>query len=177
MNDELTHQQQRFIDEYLLNPSSITKAAIRAGYAINSAAGSGSRLLAMPKIKTVIDDAQRERSHKLGISKERVLQELALVAFANIADVMKINEEGDTVIDLENLPRQVSAALSEVSISTKGGKNKTRTAKVKMSDKLSALTSIAKHLGMFVEKVEHSGTLTLEQLVQASLNEKEPEPE
>lgn len=173
--DIITTQQQKFIDEYLLDPSSYTKAAIRAGYSITSAGSHASHLMSMPKIRGAIEDAQRERSHKLGITQDRVLQELALVAFANIKDVMTTNEEGDTVIDLQKMPRAISAALSEVSISTKGGKNKTKTAKVKMSDKLSALDKIMKHLGMFVDKVEHTGVLTLEQLVQASLEEKDSE--
>lgn len=169
----VTPQQRRFVEEYLIDPSNQTKAAIRAGYSIISAKSQASQLMRHTGIKALIEEAQAERAHKMGITQDRVLQELALIAFANVKDVMTINEEGDTVIDLNNMKREVAAALGEVSISTKGGVNKTRTAKIRMNDKLTALEKIGKHLGMFVEKVEHTGKLTLEQLVQASMTEKE----
>lgn len=168
----LTPQQYRFVEEYLLDPkASITNAAIRAGYAISSAAQSGSRLMAKQQVKDAIAAAQNARADRLGITQDRVLQELALIAFANLKDIISVNAEGDTTVDLEGMSRNVAAALGEVSISTKGGKNKTKTAKIRLSDKIGALEKLGKHLGMFRDKVEHTGTLTLEQLVLESMNE------
>jgi phage terminase small subunit len=47
--------------------------------------------------------------------------------------------------------------------------------KVKFWDKVKGLELLGKHLKLFTEKVEHSGSLTLEQLVLASM--KKPEGE
>ena len=173
MSDKLTPQQARFVEEYLIDNSSQSKAAIRAGYSIHSAVVNASRLMRQPKIRAAIAEGQAERSKRLGITQDRVLQELALIAFANLKDVVGKNAEGDTDIDMQGMDRNVAAALAEVSISTKGGKTKVRTAKVRLVDKISALEKLGKHLGMFTEKIEHSGTLSLEQLVSESMSEKD----
>lgn len=165
----LTPQQYRFVEEMLLDPSNQGKAAIRAGYSIHSAKGIASNLMADPKVRAVIDERQRERAQRLGITEDRVLQEIALIAFANVQDVMETNEDGDTTVNLKHMPRDVAAALGEISITTKKGKTTTKTAKVRLHDKIAALDKLGKHLGMFKEKVEHSGVLTLEQLVKESM--------
>lgn len=125
------------------------------------------------KIRDAIAEGQRERAQRLGITQDRVLQELALIAFANLKDIVGTNEEGDTTIDMNGMTREVAAALAEVSISTKGGKTKVKTAKARLADKLAALEKLGKHLGMFTEKIEHTGVLTLEQLVEQSMHENE----
>lgn len=175
--DGLTPQQRRYVEEYLIDNTNQRQAAIRAGYSLENAVNHASRLMRMPKIREAIEDGQKERAAKMGVTQDRVLQELALVAFANLKDVITQNEDGDTTINMHGLSREVAAALGEVSITTKGGRVKTKTAKVRLSDKLSALEKLGKHLGMFKEKVEHSGTLTLEQLVLGSMKEPEGEGE
>ena len=128
-----------------------------------------------PLIKAAIAEGQAERAQRLGITQDRVLQELALIAFANLKDVIGKNADGDTDIDMTGMDRNTAAALAEVSISTKGGKTKVRTAKARLVDKISALEKLGKHLGMFTEKIEHSGTLSLEQLVSESMSKEEVE--
>lgn len=172
MSERLTPQQQRFVEEYLIDNSSQSKAAIRAGYSIHSATVNASRLMRQQKIRDAIAEGQAERAKRLGITQDRVLQELALIAFANLKDVISKNADGDTDIDMSNMDRSVAAALAEVSVSTKGGKTKVRTAKARLADKISALEKLGKHLGMFTEKIEHTGVLSLEQLVSESMNEK-----
>ena len=169
----LNTQQQRFVDEYLIDPTTAKGAAIRAGYEISNAAGQGSRLLAMPKVQAAIAEGQKERAKRLGITQDRILQELALLAFANLKDVIIQNPDGTTTIDMAAMPREVAAALGEVSVTKKGGKNPTQVAKAVLQGKQFALEKLGKHLGMFTEKVEHTGTLTLEQLISESLAEKE----
>jgi phage terminase small subunit len=174
LNDSgLNTQQQRFVDEYLIDPTTAKGAAIRAGYEISNAIGQASRLMAMPKIQTAIAQGQKERAARLGITQERVLQELALLAFANLKDIIIHNPDGTTTIDMNQMPRSVAAALGEVSVSEKGGKVKTRTAKAVLQGKQFALEKLGKHLGMFTEKVEHTGILTLEQLVSQSMEDTE----
>lgn len=168
---QLTPQQYRYVQEYLIDPSSQTKAAIRAGYQISNATQSACRLMSQPKVKAAIAEGQQAAADRLGITQDRVLQEIALIAFSNLKDIISQNEDGTTTIDMSRMSREVAAALGEVSISEKGGKVKTRTAKAVLAGKLAALEKLGKHLGMFQEKVEHSGVLTLEQLVLSSLEE------
>jgi phage terminase small subunit len=170
---ELTEQQYLFIEEYLSDPSSRTKAAIRAGYVPSNASAAASHLMKNPRIKEIIEDRQKERAHRLGINEDRVLKELRNIAFANLKEIMELNEEGETTINLDKLDTDSASALGEVSISSKGGKVKVKTTKVRLHDKLAALEKLGKHLGMFKDKIEHTGTLTLEQLVTQSMEEKE----
>lgn len=169
----LNTQQQRFVDEYLIDPTTAKGAAIRAGYEISNAVGQASRLLKMPKVREAIADGQKARAAKMGITQERILQELALLAFANLKDVYVTNPDGTLTINMEALPRDVAAALGEVSITQKGGKVPTRVAKAVLQGKQFALEKLGKHLGMFHDKVEHTGVLTLEQLVLESMKEDE----
>lgn len=173
MND-LTPQQQRFVEEYLIDNSSQTKAAIRAGYSIPSATVSASRLMKDPRVRAAIEEGQAERAKRMGITQDRVLQELMLIAFGNPKDALSKDEDGKITINLDNLTREYAAALGEVTVQIEEGKNKTKRTKftaVKPSDRLVALEKLGKHLGMFVEKVEHTGVLSLEQLVTESMQE------
>ena len=170
---ELSAQQYLFIEEMLSDPSSQKAAAVRAGYSEANAAHQASKLMADPRIKEIILERQRERAHRLGINEDRILKELRDIAFSNLKDIMEVNEEGDTTVNLNNVTRDNAAALGEISITTKNGKTKVRTAKARLHDKLAALEKLGKHLGMFKDKIEHSGTLTLEQLVIQSMSEDE----
>lgn len=172
LNDHgLNAQQQKFVDEYLLDPTTAKGAAIRAGYEIKNAHNQGSVLLKNPKVREAIEEGQKANAAKMGITQGRILQELALLAFANLKDVFIQNPDGTTTIDLKAIPREVAAALGEISVTQKGGKNPTQVAKAVLQGKQFALEKLGKHLGMFHDKVEHTGVLTLEQLITESLVE------
>lgn len=166
--DGLNPKQRQFVDEYLLDPTSGAKAAIRAGYAVKYVHEKASELMHHPKIKAVIEREQAKRAEKLGITKERVLQELALIAFSTMDEAITVG--GQDEINLKDLKE--SPTPTEVIITTvRGNKpSKSITVKsIKLSDKLAALEKLGKHLGMFKDQVEHSGHMTLEQLVEDSM--------
>jgi phage terminase small subunit len=170
INADLTPNQFRFVEEYLLDPTNLKQCAIRAGYTETNASARATQLMNDPKVRAAIDSAQQARAHRMGITQERVLKELALIAFSNLKDIITVNEDGTTSVDMKNMPRDIAAALSEVSMTMKGGKVKSMTAKAVLNSKMAALEKLGKHLGIFVDKVEHTGTLTLEQLVAESMN-------
>ena len=82
----LNSKQQRFVEEYLIDLNA-TQAAIRAGYSPKTANVIGSENLAKPEISNAISRAMAERSRRTGISQDRVVQELAKIAFVNITDI------------------------------------------------------------------------------------------
>lgn len=143
----LTAKQMRFAEEYIKDPSSMKQAAMRAGYSIHSAEMGVSRLMSDPRIQKIIRDAQDQAAKKLGITAEKVMQELWAVAGANPGDVITINSEGETDVD----PTKI---VGEVSITTVTGGNRPKvksvTSKtVKPADKIAALNTLAKLLNMF----------------------------
>ena len=109
----MTKKQKRFVDEYLIDLDA-TQAAIRAGYSPDSACDIGCENLTKPNIKATIDRAIAERSRRTGINQDRVLLELAKVAFLNPVDV--IDMDGATIRGEAN--RDDTACIASVKVKT-----------------------------------------------------------
>jgi phage terminase small subunit len=151
----LTDKQKRFIEEYLIDLNA-TQAAIRAGYSPKTAHEQGAQLLAKLSIRSEIDKAIAERSKRTGITQDRILRELAKVAFVNAADVINLDEAKIH----DNIDRDDTAAIASVkvkTIPTEEGDIVER--EVKTYDKLKALELLGKHLGMFTDKISISGDM------------------
>lgn len=158
---DLTPKQARFVEEYLIDLNA-TQAAIRAGYSEKTAEQQGPRLLGNVGVAAAIQAAQDKRSERTEINADRVLLELAKLGFANMADYMRTGPDGDPYLDFSALTRDQAAALSEVTVEDfKDGRGEdardVRRVKFKLADKRAALADIGKHLGMFVNKHEHTG--------------------
>lgn len=138
----MTQKQKRFIEEYLIDLNA-TQAAIRAGYSPDTAQQTGSENLSKPVIRAQIDRAMAERSKRTGVNAERVVQELAKIAFVNAAEV--IDPKTATVKE-DALPED-TAAIQSVKVKTFGEDGLER--EIKMADKIKALELLGKHLGMF----------------------------
>lgn len=142
----MTQKQKRFIEEYLIDLNA-TQAAIRAGYSPDTAQQTGSENLSKPVIRAQIDRAMAERSKRTGVNAERVVQELAKIAFVNAAEV--IDPKTATVKE-DALPED-TAAIQSVKVKTFGEDGLER--EIKMADKIKALELLGKHLGMFQNNV------------------------
>ena len=90
---KLTAKQMRFVDEYLIDLNA-TQAAIRAGYSPRTSYSIGVDLLKKPEIQALLQKKRQKLSDKLEVSQEKVIKELAAVAFANGADYAKITAQG-----------------------------------------------------------------------------------
>lgn len=152
----MTRKQKLFVEEYLIDLNA-TQAAIRAGYSPDTAYSIGQENLKKPEIKARIDKAMAERSRRTGVNADRVVMELAKIAFINATDV--IDPQTATVKD-GALPED-TAAIQSVKVKTFGEDGLER--EIKMADKLKALELLGKHLGMFKDKFELSGSLEREQ--------------
>lgn len=145
---KLTPKMQMFVDEYLIDLNA-TQAAIRAGYSVKTAKQIGTELLSKPRVKEAIDKALAERSRRTGISQDRVLLEIAKIAFLNPIDVINMAEA--TVLDEAN--RDDTAAIASVKVKTIPTEDGDITEReVKFYDKLKANELLGKHLGTFKEK-------------------------
>ena len=151
----MTKKQKRFCEEYLIDLNA-TQAAIRAGYSPDTAKAIGCENLTKPDICAHIDRAMAERSRRTGVNADRVVQELAKIAFVNATDV--IDPKTATVKE-DALPED-TAAIQSVKVKTFGEDGLER--EIKMADKLKALEMLGRHLGMFKNKLELSGGLDIE---------------
>lgn len=153
----LTPKQKRFVEEYLIDLNA-TAAARRAGYSVKTADRIGPELLGKTCVSNAIEAAKAKRSARTEITQDRVLKELARIAFLDPRKVFKWGPGGVTLLPSEGLTEDDAAAISEVSESTSesGG-----SIKGKLLDKLKALELLGKHLGMFTDKVQMDQTVSV----------------
>jgi len=151
--NELTDQQQLFVDEYLIDING-TQAAIRAGYAPKNADVKASKLLRIAKVRAAVDKALAERSKRTGVNQDRVIQELAKIAFADMGTFVSWDKNGITLTKSDTLSRDDTAAVSEISeVEIDNGGFTKKSTKIKLHSKESALEKLGKHLGMFKDEI------------------------
>mgnify|MGYP003262716988 FL=1 len=151
----MTKKQKRFVEEYLIDLNA-TQAAIRAGYSPDTAQQMGSENLSKPVIKNAIDKVIAERSRRTGINQDRVIQEIAKLAFLNPIDVIDMDEA--TIKGEAN--RDDTACIASVKVKVIPGEDGNITEReVKTYDKLKALELLGKHLGMFTDKLKMEGNV------------------
>jgi len=150
-----------------------TRAAIAAGYAKTTARATASRLLTKSNIQGLVASLTKKHTDKLDLDAEKVLSELSRVGFSNMLDYIKITEEGDAYVDLSNLTREQSSAIQEVTVDeyVEGkGKHarKVKRTKLKLVDKIRSLDLLGRHLKLFTERIEVSGTAGLAEALAAA---------
>ena len=151
----LTPKQARFVSEYLVDLNA-TQAAIRAGYSARTAADIGRQLLGKTPVAEAIAARQKAREVRTGVTADRVVAELARIAFGTTRAVMTWGADGVALRESDTLSEDESAIVAEVSETvTQAGSS----LKLKTHDKVKALELLGKHMGMFVDKVEHSGSI------------------
>lgn len=96
-------------------------------------------------------------TEKTAITMAKVVEELAKIGFANMADYMRVGAGGDPILDFSKITRDQAAALCEVTVEdfTDGrgdDKRDVRRVKFKLADKRAALVDIGRHLGGFIER-------------------------
>lgn len=148
---KLTKKQQRFVDEYLIDLNA-TQAAIRAGYSVDTAAVIGCENLTKPNIQSSIAKAMAERSKRTGVNQDRIVEELAKIAFVNISNVV---DTYDCTVLQDASPDDL-ACIESVKVKefpTKDGGTGTER-EVKLASKMKALELLGKHLGMWNDKLD-----------------------
>ncbi len=138
----MTQKERRFVAEYLVDLNA-TKAAKRAGYETSRYAAS--RLARRADVAAAIADAIAARRLRAQLTADRVLQEYARIAFADIRRIADFGSGHLKVHDGSLMEDDDAAAIAQVTPAA-GGKGGVR---VKLYDKKSALDAIARHLGLF----------------------------
>lgn len=142
----MTKKQKRFCEEYLIDLNA-TQAAIRAGYSPDTAGAIGAENLTKPEIQRAVAKAMAERSRRTGVNAERVVLELAKVAFVNVGNVI---DATDATLKTDADPEDL-AAIQSIKVKDMGDMGIER--EIRMADKLKALELLGRHLGMFNDKI------------------------
>jgi len=146
--DQLTEKQRAFCEEYLVDLNA-TQAAIRAGYSEATAKEIGFENLTKPHIQDEVQRLMEERSKRVEVNADRVLEELKAMAFYDPAALAGV--EITCPKDILKLPEEVRRAIIGWSWDRNGNFT------LKLSGKTQQLDLIGRHLKMWVQSIEHTG--------------------
>lgn len=177
-------RERKFADNILAGMNK-SESALKAGYKTRQMS---QKLLVRPHVKAYVKARLEQRRKGMGISKERVIAELARIAFCNVAD---LKVDWDQLKNWEDLSEDQKAAISEIRVKVTSGETrhgkewKTKETIIKMHNKLPALDALSKYLGLFEKDNTQKSTtpnITLNYMPSNPRNEEEvvditPEPE
>jgi phage terminase small subunit len=159
----LTNKQEAFCQHYALNQDGAR--AYRVAYDADqmkseSVRVNAAKLLKHARVSLRIEELRKRvveiAADKFDITAEKVLQELATIAFANVKDYVTVDDEGIPMPDFKNVSRQQFAAVGEVTFEDiDTGARTGKRVKFKLLDKKGALVDLGKHVGLFKETVKH----------------------
>lgn len=156
----LTGLQELFCQRYTTHWNA-TRAAKEAGYSDKAASEQGYALLQIDSVKARIKVLSEHVMKEIGVTRERVLQELSRIAFL---DPKEAFDETGKLLHVKDMPEDVRRALHktetfyESSPDSEGKEMVTgTTTKLEWSPKKPALDSLGKVLGISPDKFELTG--------------------
>lgn len=173
----LTPQQEQFCREYVVDFNA-SAAAERANYSGKNKGSIGWQLLQKTPVQARVKELAAERAKKTDTTVERILEELARIALADIAELF--DEKGD-LKPIDQIPEDLRRAIASIEIEALFdgyGKDRVQighTKKVKFWSKEKTLELLGKYRKMFTEKVEVSGKVSLVDIVAGADNSGEEE--
>lgn len=155
---KLTDKQKVFVDEYLIdmNATRAYKVAYPSVTKDETAMAAASRMLRNVKVQEKIAERMKDREIRTELTQDKVLKELAAIAFANGSDFAKVvkkeNEFGEEYQDVElELTDKLTVEKKKAIAGIKMGKNGIE---VNTCDKVKALELLGRHLGMWNDKLQ-----------------------
>jgi phage terminase small subunit len=155
MRAELTEKESRFCEEYPIDFNA-TQAAIRAGYSEKTAGAIGHENLKKPKIQAKLSEVIQKTGEQLGITRERVMQEIGRLAFVDIRKAFTIDGALKPITEMDDETAAALAGLEvyEEKVSDPGADETVvagQTKKIKLYDKTKALEMLAKHFKIYTD--------------------------
>lgn len=171
----MTPKQEKFVKAYLANGLNATQAAIMAGYSEKTAASIGEENLRKPEIAKAIAAHTQKVMQALDYGVERVLQQVARMAFF---DPRKLYDDDGNLKPIHELDEDTVAAIAGIEVyeeidgkrTKKGAKRHTapaddedddgytpaigRTSKIKLADRGSALDKLMRYHSLYRDKVD-----------------------
>lgn len=161
----LPPKQARFAEEYILDLNA-TQAAIRAGYSPKTAYRTGADLLKKPQVLQLLDQHKTERSQRVQMDADRVLQRLGEIDEMDVADIL---DDDGRVLPIKQWPKAWRQTISGIDVTEMAeGSGDVRQVigllkKIRWPDKLKNLEMIGRHVSVqaWKEQRELSGGLAI----------------
>ncbi len=169
-----TKKQYQFALHYLADQNA-AEAARKAGYSEKSAKQIGEQNLTKVHISAFISERMKKIVDALEVTPERIMREVAALAFSNIMDFITIGKDGVAFVDLSRMTREQAAAISSLETiemppfkTVENGNEVVREVlknKIKFWDKGSALDALRERHNLLKPlevNVTHAGTVAYE---------------
>lgn len=147
---DLSDKQKLFVERYLISLNA-TKAAKEAGYSEKTAYRIGFENLKKPQIAELIEQKRNEAQKRNEVSLDEILREYKRIAFTGMSRFIKINDDGEPVVDLSDCTPEDLDLLTETRLEAfneNNGQRQVYRVKIKTMDRLKALETLGKHLGL-----------------------------
>ncbi len=164
---------------YTISKLNKTDALRRAKYAHpNKQHG----IFSYPSVKAEMVRREKRVEERYDVNYDRLMKELATVAYATVLDFWAVADDGTLTLDLKNTDVEAMRAIGELTIVTRmegRGENLTEVVTVKMKpwNKLTALEALIRHAGLSKEKIVVEGELKLVDRLRAAQRRVQIKPE
>ena len=138
---KLSSQETLFVHEYLVDLNA-GEAALRAKYKNKSR---GAKLLRRASVQEAIAKEMKKRLRRIDVKADRVLREIGVIAFSDIADYCDVRDGVILLKNLSDIPKALRGAIQEVSETVT---TKSNVIRVKLHPKVPVLKLAAEHVGL-----------------------------
>lgn len=151
------YKQERFAAEYLvdLNATAAYQRAIRPEASLVVAATEGGKLLRTPYVQELVQTARARLIERTQVTSERVILELARIAFIDPREVFEWGPSGVRLRPSHELTPDAAAVVASVKHKRRthadkdGNTSTSHEVEIKLADKIAALDKLARHLGLY----------------------------
>ena len=164
-------RREDFLAEYVSNGYD-QKAAYLKVYPESSpttVSANSARYLQHPRTQRILQQVRQKIMAKMEINEKTILAELARIAFLDLGECY---DEDGYLLPLSEMSedaRRALAAIESVQLPNRDDGDLPRVLKkIKAESKIKALELLGKHLAMFTDKIEHSGSSDLAAQIMAA---------
>lgn len=153
---KLTEKQRLFVQYYTADPRNLIKpveACRKAGYKGKNIYQQAYYLLNSPAtahVREAIADAMKRHTRDIDISAERILKELAGIAFNDPSEIF--SDDGKTIMPISSWPPELRRSIEFVE--TLEQQNGRTVKRVKFASKEKALELLGRYQSLFIEVLE-----------------------
>lgn len=170
----LSPRHKRVIDEYMTNGFKKKAAMLAAGYSDASASGNPSQIFSRPDVMAEIERRHEAMKRKYEINEDWITQRLARIANGPevLARFRRVNAKGELYMDWTDATQDDLATIieftSEVYMEGRDEDGRAvKKTKFSPGDTKGALDSLARIKGMFKDKIDITGEVSLIERLQA----------
>lgn len=155
---QFTAKQVEFVNQYFLCGKNASEAYRRAGYKSKNPDVDAAKLLVNPSISTAIKAEEVKLQAKHEITRDTIVQELAAIAFGNIADIVDWGSDSYRVKTKTELTYPQQKFIEKIQFKIDVGGSQTISINTLAKEKIKAIEVLSKLLG-FDQQQDHSADL------------------